>query len=155
MNVPKQAPYGAWKSPISSELIVADMVRPGQIMLDGENIYWNELRTADAGRNVVVRRGAGGQFADVTPPGFSARSTVHEYGGGSFVVDRGIVYFSNYADQRLYRQDHAGEPRPISPAGDWRYADGIVDRSRGRLICVREDHTGAGEPVNTIAAVAL
>jgi dipeptidyl aminopeptidase/acylaminoacyl peptidase len=151
----KVAPYGAWKSPITSDLIVAAAIRLGQIMLDGQDIYWNELRPIEGGRNVIVRRGADGRAADVTPPGFNARTTVHEYGGGAYVVGGGTIYFANFADQRLYRQDRGGEPRPITPAGAWRYADGTIDGRRGRLICVREDHTGAGEVVNTLVAVAL
>jgi dipeptidyl aminopeptidase/acylaminoacyl peptidase len=149
------APYGAWKSPISSDAITSDTLELGQIAIDGDDIYWNELRPTEDGRNVVVRCGSDGQIADITPPGFNARSTVHEYGGGAFAVDRGMVYFSNYADQRLYLQDHGGEPRAITPAGDWRYADGIVDRRRRRMICIREDHTAVSEPVNAIVALGL
>ena len=69
----------------------------------------------------------------------------------------GVVYFSNFADQRVYRQDGAGEPRPITidtPAAAVRYADYCLDQTRNRLVCVREDHRNAGaEAVNTIVAV--
>jgi dipeptidyl aminopeptidase/acylaminoacyl peptidase len=64
------------------------------------------------------------------------------------------VYFSNFADQRLYRQDRGAQPRPITPEADLRYADAIIDRRRGRLICVREDHSNPGQDaVNTIVSV--
>jgi dipeptidyl aminopeptidase/acylaminoacyl peptidase len=79
---------------------------------------------------------------------------VHEYGGGHFAVSRGTVWFANYADQRLYRQDRDGAPRPITPAADVRHADMAVDDGRGRLYAVREDHTtGAKEAVNTIVSL--
>jgi len=91
----------------------------------------------------------------MTPPGFNARSTVHEYGNGAYTVDVGVIYFSNYADQRLYRQNPNAPPQPITPLIDMRYADGVIDRRRSRMICVREDHTGPGEAINTIAALAL
>jgi dipeptidyl aminopeptidase/acylaminoacyl peptidase len=151
----KIAPYGSWRSPITSDLIVAETIWPGKITLDGDDIYWIEMRPAEGGRYVIMRHAPDGQIADVTPAGFNARTTVHEYGGGAYVVDGGTVYFSNFADQRLYRQDHGAAPRPITPEGKLRYADGVVDRRRGRLICVREDHTGTGEAVNTIVALAL
>ena len=93
--------------------------------------------------------------ADITPAPFNVRTRVHEYGGGSYLVHQGTVYFSNFADQRLYRQDADAEPVAITPEAALRYADGVVDIQRQRLICVREDHTGEGEAVNTIASISL
>ena len=127
MTESQVAPYGSWKSPITSDLIASATIRIGQIMLDGEDIYWTEMRPAEGGRYVVVRRTPDGRTTDVTPSPFNARTRVHEYGGGSFVVADGTVYFSNFADQRLYRQDPGAEPRPITPEVDLRYADGVVD----------------------------
>ncbi|MEP7188611.1 MAG: S9 family peptidase, partial [Roseiflexaceae bacterium] len=155
MSEPIVAAYGAWKSPISSDLIVTSTISLGQIQLDGDDIYWNEARPTEGGRNVIVRRAADGTTTDVTPPAFNARTTVHEYGSGAYTVDAGVVYFSNYADQRLYRQEPGAPPQPITPASDMRYADGVIDRRRGRMICVREDHTGAGDAANSIVALAL
>ena len=89
----------------------------GQIALDGDDIYWSESgrRRAGATSSCAERRMGN---ADLTPPPFNARTRVHEYGGGGLsVVDEGTVYFSNFADQRLYRQDPAQEPRPITPRG--------------------------------------
>ena len=121
---------------------------------DGADLYWSELRPSEGGRIVVCRRAAGGMVADVTPQGFNARSRVHEYGGGHYAVKDGTVFFTNYKDQRLYRQDAGGEPRAITPEADIRHADMLVDTKRGRVIAVREDHTtGAHEPVNTIVSV--
>jgi dipeptidyl aminopeptidase/acylaminoacyl peptidase len=148
------APYGSWKSPITSKLIASGTIGLTQVELDGDDVYWIEMRPTEGGRYVVVRRTRDGRTADVTPPPFNARTRVHEYGGGAFAVADGTVYFSNYADQRLYRQDPGGQPKPITPEADLRYADAVFDRRRGRLICVREDHTAAGqEAVNTIVAV--
>jgi len=150
------APYGSWKSPITSDLIVAETVGLGRIALDGEEVYWVELRPAEGGRNVVVRRTADGHTSDVTPAPFNTRTRVHEYGGGAFAVTDGTVIFSNFADQRLYRQDPGASPQPITPEADLRYADGVVDRRRNRLICVREDHTAAGhDAVNTLVSLDL
>jgi dipeptidyl aminopeptidase/acylaminoacyl peptidase len=102
----------------------------------------------------VCRRDADGAISDVTPQGFNARSRVHEYGGGHYAVRGGAVFFTNFKDQRLYRQDGDGAPRAISPAADIRHADMLIDERRSRVIAVREDHSnGASEPVNTIVAV--
>ena len=153
--MPTIAPHGSWRSPITADLIVAGAVTPGQVAWDGPDVYWVEMRPAEGGRMVVVRRSASGETNDVTPAPYSVRTRVHEYGGGAFLVDGGTVYFSNFADQRLYRQDPGRDPRPITPEEPLRYADGIIDRRRERIICVREDHSGTGEPVNAIVAVDI
>ena len=108
------------------------------------------------GRNVIVKRTAGGEKFDLAPAPFNARTRVHEYGGGSYVVGDGKVFFSNFADQRLYWFPANAEPVPITPEAELRYADGVVDRLRNRIICVREDHTVAErEPTNTIVSIEL
>ena len=156
MPTPHVAPYGSWKSPVTSDMIVAATIGLGSIMLDEHDIYWTELRPSEGGRNVIVRRAPDGSISDALPPPFNARTRVHEYGGGSCVVHDGTIYFSNYADQRVYRLDAGSAPRPITPAENLRYADAVVDGQRHRLICVREDHTVAGrEAVNTLVSFAL
>lgn len=157
----KTAPYGSWKSPITSESIVKETVGLGQVKCDGPNRYWIEMRPSEEGRSVIVRCDAEGNLADVTPPGFNARTKVHEYGGGDFVVHEGAVFFSNFADQRLYRQRPFEMPEAnTGTAGDsscaFRYADAVIDVKRRRLICVREDHSDSTrEAVNTLVSVGL
>jgi dipeptidyl aminopeptidase/acylaminoacyl peptidase len=149
-----RVPYGSWKSPITSNLIVSETIGLSQTALDGDDVYWAEMRPAEGGRYVVVKRSPDGTTVDVTPPTFNARTRVHEYGGGSFWVAGGDVYFSNFADQRLYRQAAGSKPKPITAEEKIRFADGIIDRERGRIVCVREDHTDAErEPTNTLVSV--
>lgn len=150
------APYGSWQSPITAETVARGGVRLGQIVLDGEDMYWIEGRPSEGGRNVIVRRSADGYSTDVTPAPMNARTRVHEYGGGAFTVHRATLYFSNFADGRLYRQTPDGAPVPITPDASLFYADLVVDERRQRLVCVREDHTQPGkEAVNTLVAVPL
>ncbi|MDA8218475.1 MAG: S9 family peptidase [Dehalococcoidales bacterium] len=156
MAGPKVAPYGSWESPITSDLIVSKALGLGEIKIDGQDIYWLEARPWEGGRSVVVRRTAAGDTADVTPAPFNVRTRVHEYGGGAFTVSEGIVYFADFADQRLYQQAPGVAPQPLTPEGAMRYADLAIDRSRQRLICVREDYAVAGhEPTNTLVGLAL
>src|SRR5215831_16572059 len=134
------SPYGFWSSPITSDLVVADAIRLDQVALDGRAIYWTESQPQKQGRSFVYRVIEGKEPELVTPDDdnrFNVRTRVHEYGGGSFVVQHEIVYFSNFADQRFYRHDVGQQPRPITPprTGALRYADGVVDRQRGRIIC--------------------
>jgi dipeptidyl aminopeptidase/acylaminoacyl peptidase len=149
------ASYGSWKSPITSDLIVQGSVGLSQCTFDGEDIYWVELRPREIGRNVIVKWNEEGDGIDVNPAPFNARTRAHEYGGGDYVVNNGVVFFSNFQDQRLYRCEVNSQPEPITAEADVRYADACIDAARNRLICVREDHTGTGEAVNTIASVSL
>lgn len=155
MGGSKIAAYGSWKSPITADLIVAGTVSLSDLMIDGGDIYWIEMRPAEAGRGVIVRRTASGRIEDVTPSGFNARTRVHEYGGGAFAVSKGTVCFSNFNDNRLYVQRPGSEPKPLSPAADMRYADGQIDQRRGKIICVREDHAVTGEPENALVSIDL
>jgi len=167
MPDPQIASYASWASPISSDLIVASSIGLGDILTDGPDIYWLESRPQEQGRSVIVRYSQNDGPADVTPPlpldgqgAFNVRTRVHEYGGGAYLVSGGVVYFCNDADQRLYRQERGGSPVPItetpSKSRGMRYADGVMDAARGRMIWVREDHTtSAAEPVNTLVDIAL
>ncbi len=148
------APYGSWSSPITSDLIVSETVGLSQVMLDGEDVYWVEFRPSEGGRCVVVQRTSAGAAKDVISPPYSARSRVHEYGGGAFAVAGGTVWFANFSDQRLYRQRADDRPEAVTPEGAYRYADGIIDHERRRLIAVCEDHSRPdGEVVNSLVSI--
>ncbi len=152
------APYGAWKSPITSDLIVAGAVGLGGITVDGEDVYWLESRPTERGRSALARRSADGQIADAIPAPFNVRTRVHEYGGGEYLAAGREVFFVNFADQRVYRLAPGGDaaPQPITPELPLRYADFVLDRGRGRLICIREDHTDpAHPPVSTVVSLEL
>jgi dipeptidyl aminopeptidase/acylaminoacyl peptidase len=151
----KQARYGSWKSPITTDLITAKAISLIEIAVDGQDIYWIESRPAEAGRYVVMCRTPDGRIHECTPSGFYARTTVHEYGGGAFTVADGVIYFANFKDQHLYRHVPEEKPEVLTPGDGYRYADLVLDRKRDRLICIREDHTGLGEAINTIASIGM
>ena len=153
-NRPTVAPYGSWRSPITADAIVAESITIGQVAIDGDAVLWTEGRPSEGGRNVIMRMTPDGPVADVNPAPFNARTRVHEYGGGAWIADGGTVWFSNFDDQRIYRQElDGGEPQPITPDAPLRYADANLDRQRNRLICVREDHADPENIINAIAAV--
>ena len=148
------SPYGAWKSPVTADLLTTGAVRLGDLAADGKDVYWVEGRPSEGGRFVVVVRTGAGATRDVTPAGFNVRTRVHEYGGGAFTVHRGTVYFSNFQDGRLHRQAPGADPEPLTPESARRYADLEVDEERRRLLCVLEE-PGEKEPRNTLASVDL
>jgi dipeptidyl aminopeptidase/acylaminoacyl peptidase len=141
-----EQPYGSWPTPITSELVTAAAVRLGEVHVDGGDVVWAEGRPAEGGRTQLVRRSPDGTVTDLVPDGMNARTAVHEYGGAAWWVRDGVVWFVNWADQRLYRLDPGGAPEPITPEpaaprAD-RYADGDVAPDGATIVCVRERHTG-------------
>jgi dipeptidyl aminopeptidase/acylaminoacyl peptidase len=151
--MPEVAPHGSWKSPIGSDAVVAGAVHFSSLIVDGADLYWTEGRPQEGGRTTIVRRTPGGRVEDVLPRAFNARSRVHEYGGGAVAAANGALYFSNFADQRLYRIRPGQDPIPVTPALDLRYADAQIDKTRRLLFSVREDHRGTGEVVNSLVVM--
>src|SRR3982750_3266886 len=145
-------PFGSWPSPLSAARVTAGALRLDQIQLDGDDVYWVEGRASEGGRNVIVKRTRDGDTTDMTPVGFNVRTRVHEYGGGSYTVDEGTIYFSNFSDQRIYRQQPGKTPVAITDDGPF-YSDYRVDRFRGRLIAVRETHSAGSDAKNDLVAI--
>jgi dipeptidyl aminopeptidase/acylaminoacyl peptidase len=155
-------PFGSWASPISARSIAEGGVTLAGVAASGGDVYWAEQRPAEGGRTVIVRSGT-----HLTPAGFNVRTQVHEYGGGAWWLApaspersagaEGTLYFTNWDDQRLYRQDDGGEPVAVTPEPDapraLRYADGIATPD-GSVICVRERHARGREACNEIVKIA-
>ncbi|KAK3025622.1 hypothetical protein RJ639_042120 [Escallonia herrerae] len=135
------APYGSWKSPITADLVSGSEKRLEGFSVDSlRRLLWLE-------RAVLVREPErpGDEPTDITPKGFSVRTTAQEYGGGAFRILRDVLVFSNDEDQRLYKQSLTSEgssPVPLTP--DYggpvvRYADGVFDSRFNRYVAVREE----------------
>jgi dipeptidyl aminopeptidase/acylaminoacyl peptidase len=147
-------PYGSWPTPITASRVVEHAVRLGNLRTDGDDVWWLELRPQEGGRSVPVRRRADGTTEDLLPAPWNVRTAVHEYGGGALWVRDGVAWFTNWADQRLYRLVPGEEPKPITPEPpaprSWRYADGDVSPDGQWIVCVRERHEADGAVVNEI-----
>ncbi|HET8970088.1 MAG TPA: prolyl oligopeptidase family serine peptidase, partial [Candidatus Nanopelagicales bacterium] len=148
------AAYGTWPSIITPELVTVGTVGLGSPALDGDTLYWLEARPDEGGRVGLWRQPIGGTREPLTASRFNVRSRVHEYGGGAYAVRDGVVVFSDFADGRLYRVLD-GATSPLTVSGPHRYADLRVHPDLDLVLAVREDHSGAGEPVNTIVALDL
>jgi dipeptidyl aminopeptidase/acylaminoacyl peptidase len=157
--MPEAAPYGGWRSPITAASIAAGGVSLGfPDIVDGD-VYWLEGKPLEGGRVVLVRQAADGARQELTPKPLSVRTRAHEYGGGACLISGQTVFFSNFADQRLYRQDPGEDPRPITPApsipSGTRYADACLTPDGQLLLVVRERHESEGpEATNELIALA-
>ncbi|MEL7158308.1 MAG: S9 family peptidase, partial [Actinomycetota bacterium] len=155
MTGPTTAPYGTWPSPLSAAVLAEAGVRIAGPAVRGDEVWWAEMRPTEAGRVVLVRNGV-----DALPPPWSARTLVHEYGGGAWWLGATAVYFTHFDDQRLHRLDEpGGDPVPLTPEPPavraWRYADGREHPSEPWLVAVRERHSADGsEAVNELVAIA-
>lgn len=131
--------YGTWESPVTAEMVAAGSKRIGNMLCDGSDSYFSELRPANQGRYTLVRIDAKGQKKDMTPADFNVRTFVHEYGGGAFTVSNGVIYAANAADGCLYRIVEGKKPEKITD-GSVRFADFHVTKKG--LLAVAESHTG-------------
>src|SRR5262245_40715965 len=133
-------PFGTWPSPISAALAARASRRTGLLQAAGDAVYWSESRPEEQGRQVIVRAGPDGVREDILPAPYSARSRVHEYGGGEFLAANEIVYFVNNADQQVYALVPGQQPQRVTEAPGTRFADLAHDPARNRLIAVAETH---------------
>ncbi|MEW1963206.1 prolyl oligopeptidase family serine peptidase [Microbacterium sp. NPDC077644] len=131
-------PYGTWPSPFTASSIAASAPRIDGARFVGDEIWWGESVPAEGGR-VTVRSSSG---EELLPAPWSARSRVHEYGGGAWTADAdGTLYFVDGRDQRVHRMPRGGEPTPLTPAGaEGRGPNhGGLRLQNGRLLAIRED----------------
>jgi dipeptidyl aminopeptidase/acylaminoacyl peptidase len=150
------APYGSWASPISVDQLIGSTIGLSAVQIDGPQLYWLESRPDQGGRTSLWRRlVAGGEPVEVTPPPAYVRDRVHEYGGGEYHVSGGTLVYSEFSDGRLYAIRGEGPAQPITPESQFRFADIRVHPERHLVLAVREDHSGPGEPINTIVALDL
>lgn len=154
------APFGSWRSPITADVVSGADRRLGGIALAGDGrLLWIEGRPEEKGRMVIVKEED--NPVDVIPQEFAARTLAQEYGGGAFAVDKSVVVFSNYKDQRLYKQTigTGGPPVPLTPdygAPNVSYADGVFDPHFDRYVTVMEDRRKDSlNSTTTIAAINL
>jgi len=144
--------YGNWLSTISSELIVADSVSIDEPLLTADSLYYIERRPQENGRCVIVKVSKN-KATDILPAPLSARSRVHEYGGGSYYASDEILFFVNDSDQDIYsiKNEHIAR---ITNADNKRFADFIYDEKFQRLIAICETHEN-GLITNSIVSIDI
>jgi dipeptidyl aminopeptidase/acylaminoacyl peptidase len=151
-----ERPYGTWPAHVDAQTLARiPATRFSVVDVRGGSVRWTESRAAENGRTVVVEW-SDGTIVDVTPTGCNARTRVHEYGGGAVWTHDDTVFFSEFADSRVYRVDRPGAtPVPVTPQPSaphaLRYADGRATPDGAVVVCVRERHE-ADEVANELIA---
>lgn len=142
------APYGSWASPIQAKNLSSSSVRIFGAREIDQFVYFAEMRPSEKGRTCLVRMHPDGVFEDLLPLEYNARTRVHEYGGGSYLNDNGVIFFSNFSDQQIYRRDVDGTMIQLTSEPNCRFADGSC---YGKLLFyVMEKH---GETVDNCLVV--
>src|SRR4030095_15958019 len=95
------APFGSWKSPISTELLTSSGIGFSELHFSKGDLYWLESRPDEAGRVVIVRCSPSGTPSDAIPQGFNARTRVHEYGGGGGFRCTDTHFFSLFTNRSV------------------------------------------------------
>lgn len=151
-------PYGSWPSPITAGMLVSGATRINEVVPDHQSVWWAESRPAEGGR-VAIMQWHNGRRREMTPPEANVRTTLHEYGGGAWWAADGVLWYTDYSDQRLRSLHPESEVQILSPEPDTpnslRYADVKPTRCKHWLICVHERHSDdSDEPQNLLVAVA-
>lgn len=142
-------PYGTWPTPITTELITKDTTSFTEMQADGDTLYWAEGRPSEKGRVALMKRTPDGKETELNKE-ISVRTRVHEYGGGAFCVQLGVVYFSNDKDRAYYRLDSNGKLKKLAGDSRLRFADGCVSADGKSVYLVCEEHKSEHEVLNYI-----
>lgn len=130
--------YGTWPSAITAELIVRDSISIDEPKITANSIYYIERRPQENGRCVIVEV-TDHHTTDILPEPYSARSRVHEYGGGSYCADDELLFFINDSDQDIYYRKNKQITR-ITETENMRFADFVFDKKLNRIIAICESH---------------
>ena len=157
-SIKEASACGTWLSDITAEQVAAigegaSTARMFELQVDRDNLFYLSSRPDEAGRNTIFRYLPGKDPEMVLPEPWNARTRVHEYGGASYVVNNGNIWFSQDSDSRVYYLQPGKRPEALTPIGPYRFADFILDSYRNRLICVRENHGSVGEAHNEIVSI--
>lgn len=150
-NMRKTSHFGTWDSPITADLVARGTKRFSNIVIDGKDVYWDEMRPSEGGRYVIVRSSKEGEVKDMTPKGYNVRTRVHEYGGGAYTAHQGKIYFVNDADQQIYVQHN--ENVSLLTKGPIRYADPRATEKG--LFAIAEDHKNEAAVENTLVWISF
>lgn len=132
-----ETPVSSSAVEFSAEQAVAAGTDFAEIKVGPTGLFWNEFRPADGACRLWHWRDH--QARCLTPDGFSARSRVYEYGGGSFCLAGDAVVFVNEGDQQVYLQSlDDGLPNALTADPQCRYGD--LQWHDGQVLAVEECH---------------
>ncbi len=160
MAMKKKSPFGSWESMITTDMISNSIIALGEISIDNDNIYWSEMRPSENGRTLLMCLNNNGEAKELLPKQFNIRNKVHEYGGGSFTVNNGKLFFIDSKKHGIFKIqiDKKIEniiPELIFEKDNMLFADFIYDDVNDCLFSVAEDQSGKGESKNMLVSITM
>ncbi|WP_045858477.1 S9 family peptidase [Teredinibacter purpureus] len=173
---PKTLSHGSWPSAISADCVAGKTPRLSEPCLNNNRLFWLESLAEEKGRTAIMMANLSGPEVEaptcILPRPLSAKSRVHEYGGGSYCIDGDNLYFVLGEDQQVYHA-YMGQPTftptcltrtPTAPDNpslhanpDRRFADITLDSQGQQLIAVCEQHysDASQEPLTQLVSISL
>lgn len=151
-------PFGYWPSHFSADNVAAAAQPINEIRYHNGFLYWLTRLPHEGGRQVIMQHCIKSNSTNcLTPAPWSARSRVHEYGGGVYAIGQDTLFFVNDKDQRIYQQS-LQQPEQITPITtatekrNTRFGDLSLEPKGKWLIAVREQHT-ADQVINDLVII--
>ncbi|MCJ1251817.1 hypothetical protein MMC30_009055 [Trapelia coarctata] len=148
--------FGTWTSPITAEILSSQAISLQEVVATtSSKIYAIEARPAENGRYCIVEYSVEGS-RDVLPKEYSARTRVHEYGGGALAAKPdGSLIFADWATKGVYSLDPTTKLAiPVIDADSQvYYANFHVHPTKVNwVLAIREDHSSQAVE-NTLVAI--
>lgn len=136
---------GFWHSAFGAAEAVAAATEFSELHANAVGLFWLEYDPATAVHRLCHRattqNTAKGAKSFLTPAGYSIRSRVNEYGGGSFCASADAVFFVDEQDQQIYSLTlNSGTFTLLTQNQTCRFGDLFYDNALQRILCVRETH---------------
>lgn len=172
-GLPVTTPFGCWPSAISADLVAGKSPRLAEPRVHNGQIFWLQSLPEEKGRITVMSKPLDAppdqEPRSLLPRPLSAKSKVHEYGGGSYCLHKDQLYFVLADDQQVYRVDLSSpqcEPEVLTSSdcqfsraedNSLRFADLVIDPKGDQLLAVCEQHFLHihREPVTRLVTIPL
>lgn len=171
---PQRAPFGTWTSPITSEIVYADVLSFNEVHVNVSSFmhcvlsilkqgqqktgqtYLVEGRPVENGRCAIVEVTPYRESIDLLPKEFDARSEVHAFGGGaaSLGPDGRFVFTDANTGGVFYLSPNGEVANIISRNPKLRYADFDVSPiETSWILAVQRFHREHGQDLIRIVAI--
>jgi len=129
-------PFGTWQSEILEKFVTSNKIGLNFVDIDKDCIYFD--KQLENGKTALECKNFKKGYKTLLKD-YNIRTIAHEYGGKSFFIDDGVIYFCNFEDQNIYKLENKKVSK-ITNTKNIRYADLVFDKKRDLIFCIQEEH---------------